>query len=127
MKFGFEKVKQSGQERIAELFDIRPSKGQSDKQFRQEIVSTIDYYKNIQQKEKQLKKNEIKIDREKAIYSVIGYDEPLINSMKSRGLSTKQLPINTERSAKELLKFFTMQMIPLTFVDTQGNIWQLKN
>ena len=129
MRFGFGQTSKTSQGKMADLFDMHPSGNQSDKQFRQQLISTADFYKNIQQKETQLVHANAeltkKIDINTAIYQVIGYDEQLIANMKNKGLRIVHKPIHTEIKAIDLFKF-TMSNTPKTYVDTNGNVWELK-
>lgn len=116
--------------KLADFFDLDYS---TSKSFRQELVSTVDYYKNINDfklnsNKKEYAKSTENIENIK--YKVIGYDEKLQNLLKEKKQKVEVFDISKELPANELFKNisdFIKQALPLKFVDNYGNVWEKIN
>lgn len=115
----------SPQHKLADFFDVQIGNGETNEQFRQKLVSTVNSYRT----QEDLKKKKEEIDMrniEELEYIVVGHDEFLKEHKKKQGQPNFVLPLNTKRTAKKLFKNqtkFVKDIKPKTFVDKEGNIW----
>jgi len=114
-------------DKLSDLFDVKKGNRESYRDFRQKIVSAVDYYYS-RQNEKPQQDNIAKLDKpiNEYAYHIIGYDDVLINHMAEKSIQLNTLPIGTRKNAEELLTTEIMKKYPpQTFVDANGNIWQI--